>query len=99
MILDDLQESTTWRLWAQNRKHTNQACTRPREEGPPQRDSYIPGEPAAGVDLQCTPTFTEPNEIYQGNLTTVLSRTHTGTRTHIRTCVCEYVTFDSMISI
>ncbi|XP_042890940.1 uncharacterized protein LOC122265621 [Penaeus japonicus] len=66
VILDDLQESTTWRLWAQNRKHTNQACTRPREEGPPQRDSYIPGETAAGVDLQCTPTFTEPNEIYQG---------------------------------
>ncbi|XP_047476316.1 uncharacterized protein LOC125030354 [Penaeus chinensis] len=62
-----LNEPTSWLLRAQSRIKTEQACRRSHNDGPPQEDSSLLGEPAGQTDSQCTPTFTEPNELYHGH--------------------------------
>ncbi|XP_037779564.1 uncharacterized protein LOC119576093 [Penaeus monodon] len=64
--LGDLNEPTSWRLCVQSRNKTDQSCRRSYDDGPPQGDNRFLGEPAGQIDPQCTPTFTEPNELYHG---------------------------------
>lgn len=54
----DLKEPASWRLRAQRRIKTDQTSRCSHDDGPVGGESHFP---------QCTPTFTEPNELYHGH--------------------------------